>query len=134
MTYEEIIADNQLPKNMYDGLIFNYCLYEKELTSNLLHAIKTQLTRNGKVMIQTVHPDFLLNDGANESRWIDDAWKGLDGNFSFPHRWYARTMTDWLLLFERMGWKLLDTVETKSETGDSLSVIFVLSQGLDSVK
>ena len=128
MTYEGIIEDNQLLQNYYNCLVFNYCLYGKESTEQLLKSVKKQLKPQGRIIIQTVHPNFLLNDGPYESRWIADAWKGLGGKFVSPHAWYARTMEDWLMLFTKSGYHLSHTIDTISDRGDALSVIFVLTK------
>ena len=126
MSYEEILTDNQLPESLYDCSVFNYSLYGNQSTSLLIKSLKTQLKSNGYIIIQTVHPNFLRTTGEYESRWIDDAWKGLDGHFIMPHKWYARTMEDWLSVFNTAGYKLAESIETQSDSGDLLSVIFVL--------
>ena len=126
MSYEDIIRKTMLEIGPFDIVVCNYSLYGMKLTENLFKTLKKKLLRkNGILVIQTVHPEFLIQDGnSTNSRWVEDAWSGLDGNFTTPHRWYARTKKDWLELFEHCGYGLIECRETTAEKNRPLSILF----------
>jgi len=96
-TFEDIIKGEKMPNPPFDAAIFNFCLYLKNGLTELLSNTLMQLTPKGSLVIQTLHPYFLLqNSLPYKSQWLSDSWKGLPGNFTDGHSWYARTMEDWV--------------------------------------
>lgn len=103
LTYEEIIDGKPMPNAPFDAAVFNFCLYLKEGLQQLLTHTLQQLSPNGTLVIQTLHPFFLVQNGLPyESQWLADSWKGLPGNFTDGHSWYARTMEDWVAELNRL--------------------------------
>ncbi|MGY6521140.1 MAG: class I SAM-dependent methyltransferase [Mongoliitalea sp.] len=139
LSFEQIIAWSQkkgtfplldqLAKQPFSGLVFNFCLYGDVDTEALLKAVKPLLKQDGKVYIQTLHPLALISMGLRyESQWIADAWKGLPGNFTNGHPWYARTLQDWILLFSQAGFQMEQLLEPQgTELTIPSSIIFILS-------
>ncbi|UJP63780.1 class I SAM-dependent methyltransferase [Mongoliitalea daihaiensis] len=139
LSFEEIIAWSkkkityplldQLANQPFDGLIFNFCLYGDVDSEALLRAVQPLVRQDGKVYIQTLHPLAMLAMGLRyESQWMADAWKGLPGNFTNGHPWYARTLQDWMLLFRNSGFQLQQLLEPQGkELNQPSSIIFVLS-------
>lgn len=96
-TFEDIIKGEKMPNPPFDAAIFNFCLYGKEDVVPLITKTLNQLTTEGTVLIQTLHPFFLIQNGlAYKGQWVSDSWNGLPGNFTDGHSWYARTMEDWV--------------------------------------
>lgn len=96
-TFEDIIKGEKIPNAPFDAAVFNFCLYVKNGLIELLSNTLKQLSPKGSLVIQTLHPYFLLqNNLPYKSQWISDSWKGLPGNFTDGHSWYARTMEDWV--------------------------------------
>lgn len=96
LTFEEIIKGNPLPNAPFDAAVFNFCLYLEEGLQKLLENTLKSISQNGAILIQTLHPFFLIQNGlAYKSQWLSDAWKGLPGNFEDGHSWYARTFENW---------------------------------------
>lgn len=127
LTYEEIISGASIPQSPYDGIVFNFSLYQKEEVQDLLNALKRILFRDGKIIIQTLHPDFLRSQKGNyQSQWIEDSWKGLPGNFTNPHQWYARTLEDWIEVFTHCNLSVEDITEVTNDQNELLSIIFTL--------
>ncbi|MDC6367564.1 MULTISPECIES: class I SAM-dependent methyltransferase [Flavobacteriaceae] len=96
-TYEDIMSGKAIENAPFDVAIFNFCLYAKDNLPLLLDNTLKQLTTKGALVIQTLHPYFLIQNGfPYKSQWLSDSWKGLPGNFTDGHAWYARTMDDWI--------------------------------------
>ena len=129
MSYEDIMLGKPIPEAPYDAAVFNFCLYQREGLSQLLKQVKKSLSENGYIAIQTLHPFFLLqNDLEYKSQWINDSWKGLPGNFTDGHSWYARTFESWMSIIKKAGLQLHQLQEVTNDNNKPLSVIFILSE------
>lgn len=129
MSYEDIILGKLIPEAPYDAAVFNFCLYQREGLSQLLKQVKKSLSENGYIAIQTLHPFFLMqNDLEYKSQWINDSWKGLPGNFTDGHSWYARTFESWMSVIKKAGLQLHQLQEVTNDNNKPLSVIFILSE------
>ena len=129
MSYEDIILENPIPEAPYDAAVFNFCLYQKEGLGQLLKQVKNALSENGYIAVQTLHPFFLLQNSMEyKSQWIGDSWKGLPGNFTDGHSWYARTFESWISVFKKAGLQLHQLQEVTNDGNKPLSVIFILSE------
>lgn len=127
ITYQDFIDGYQLKEAPFDLVVFNFSIYQKDDLDLLLGMLKKQLVNNGHIVIQTLHPNFLVNQNLNnESQWIDDAWKGLPGNFVNGHKWYARTLDDWKKVFNAADLSIESTKEVFDENSKTLSIIFIL--------
>lgn len=123
-TYQEI-AQVDLPKAYFDVAVCNFSLLGKESTEILVKFLPTLLTKNGKVIIQTLHPQMI---GQESSGWIEGSWKGMKREFSMPYDWYFRTLEDWLQLFKDAKLEVVDTIApTHPQTQQPASIIFCLS-------
>ena len=126
VTYEQLIEDSFSLGVQLDTIVFNYSLYGEDLVQDLLTALSNRQEKGARLIIQTVHPTFLIKDrGAYSSRWIENAWNGLDGNFSSPHQWYCRTMADWIQVLNSSGYHLIAIKEPTSKEGHAISLIIV---------
>ena len=126
-TYEQMIAEKHIPGAPYGSIISNYSIFLKDETSALLDLIYDQVEENGTLIIQTVHPS-VHHYGTSKGRWIENAWEGLDGHFTHPHPWYARTLEEWIGELEKSRFEIYKTVETISDNGDHISILFVLKK------
>lgn len=124
MGYEDIVKGQTVPEAPYDIIVFNFSLYQKEGIPELFEAIKRALRRNGSIVIQTLHPYFLLNNELQyKSQNISDSWKGLPGHFKDGHQWYARTVEDWFSVFAECSMQVIDLRETTDDAGMPVSLI-----------
>ncbi len=124
MSYEDIMAGRTVPEAPYDSIVFNFCLYQDKGLTELFRATKKALSSNGSIVVQTLHPYFLLDNGlAYKSQAITDSWKGLPGNFKDGHRWYARTVEDWFFVFAESHMKVIDLKEITDDKGQPISLI-----------
>lgn len=72
LTYQQIIEGQRLEKREFEAVVFNFSLYEDELTYNLLNAIQSWLNHRSLLFIQTIHPFHFASDRhAYKSRWLN---------------------------------------------------------------
>lgn len=131
MSYDEISQGKEIPESPFDAVVFNFCLYQKEGMDLLLNNVKRAIGIKGHIVIQTIHPFFLMDRKLGyASQWIANAWEGLPGNFTNGHEWYARTFEDWSSVFSESGLQLIKIKETRTNESVPLSVIFLLQHNL----
>jgi len=124
MGYEEIMDGKPVPEAPYDVAVFNFSLYQEKGLATLLEQISRALSKNGSIVLQTLHPSFLLKNGLKyKSQVINDSWKGLKGNFTDGHRWYARTFEDWFSIFSECNMKVMDLREVVNNEGRPVSLV-----------
>ncbi|SDR99531.1 class I SAM-dependent methyltransferase [Christiangramia echinicola] len=129
LTYENIIEGKKIPNAPFDSIVLNFCLYQDKQVEKLLKSVSMFLNENGQILIQSIHPYFLIqNDFKYKSSWIENSWKGLPGNFVHPHAWFARTYEDWIKTFSSSGLYLFKMKEPINEEGLPASVIFTLKR------
>lgn len=103
LDFESLEKGKLLPGAPYNLGIFNFSIYQKDGLDFLLINVLRSLTTNGVLLIQTLHPFYLVNNGFTyESQWLSDSWKGLPGHFIDGHRWYARTFEEWAQLLNSL--------------------------------
>ena len=129
LTYEAICKGAKLLNGPFEAAVLNFCLYQERETSTLLQSIHRQLFKRKLIFIQTIHPAaFIGSDMTYQSQWIEDSWKGLDGSFSSTHRWYFRTFSAWIQLFNESNLNVVEVREPMMPGSDKpASIIFVLS-------
>jgi len=124
LDFAHIIQGVQLPNAPFEMAVFNFSLYQKNDVRPLLANTLNSLTPSGVLLIQTLHPNFLLeNELEYRSQWISDSWKGLPGNFKDGHAWYARTLEDWVELISNIGHTTFVTKEIHASENKPLSLI-----------
>lgn len=125
LSYEAIIEGEKISEAPFDAIVFNFCIYQNEGLIHLLRALQHSLVAKGEIIIQTLHPYFLIqNQLPYKSQWIGDSWKGLSGNFTDGHEWYARTFEDWQADFQKAGLVLNCIIEVTNTDNLPISVIF----------
>ncbi|SFB79269.1 Methyltransferase domain-containing protein [Flagellimonas taeanensis] len=128
-TYENIIDGKPMPNAPFDAAVFNFCLYLKEGLHQLLTNTLQQLSSKGTLVIQTLHPFFLLQNGLSyKSQWLSDSWKGLPGNFTDGHSWYARTFEDWTSVLNQLGGSKICITEIVNDEEKPISLILKLKK------
>lgn len=128
LSYEEITAGVPLPGQPFDLIVINFGLFTDQSTEALLAELRKRLVDGGLIVIQTLHPCYFLGgEGPYQSEWKSDAWAGLEGDFQESHEWFFRTLSDWISMFVRLGFRLGGMKEPlHPETGKPASVIFIL--------
>ena len=128
-TFQQISEGVPLANGPYDAAILNFCIYEHESTFELLREVADQLEGKRLIFIQSLHPLSILKMGMPyQDQWLDDSWKGLDGNFTSTHSWYFRTFSGWINMFNDLSLKIVEVTEPVAPaSSEPLSVIFTLT-------
>jgi hypothetical protein len=96
--------------------------------ATLLKKTKNNIKPEGLIIIQTLHPSFIMKNGDGYlSQWFTDSWKGLPGDFCDGHSWYARTFEDWIKVFVENDLNLLKVKEILNYDKEPVSILFVIS-------
>ena len=132
-TFQQISHGELLAFGPYDAAVLNLCIYEQESTANLLSEVVSQLQGSRLLFIQSLHPLSISKfRKPYQDQWMDDTWKGLDGNFTSTHSWYYRTFSGWTKLFNDVSLKVLHAAEPLSSTrSEPPSIIFTLTKYQD---
>lgn len=126
LAYEDI-QDFQY-SDSFDVIVCNFSLLGKESVAQVLEHSVSFLSEKGKLIIQSLHPDSLIDEQGREEYWRMESWEGFEEKFSAPSLWYYRSMDAWKRLFQRHHWKLLEIREPMHpHRGKPASVIFMLS-------
>ncbi len=129
LEFEHIIKGERLPNAPFDGAIFNFALYQKDNLDILLQRVLNDIKKNGAVIIQTLHPFYLLENGFGyRSQWLQDIWKGLPGEFKDGHSWYALTMADWIALISKIPQTSFGIQEVVDDEQKPLSMLIIITK------
>ncbi len=124
-SYEDICFKSVHFPELFDAIVINFALIGRESTENLLPALPTLLKPEGKLLIQTLHPNSRKVTDDYYTGWKEGSWDGLTGNFTLPYQWYFRTFEDWLKLLDKSGFRKVKAMDVlHPTTGNQLSVIF----------
>lgn len=129
MTFEDIVSGTLIPDGPFDLAVFNFCLYQKKGLVDLLVQVTNNLVTTGTILIQTLHPNFLMEQGLPyQSQWIQDSWKGLKGNFTNGHPWFARTFEDWSSELQLIPDTKIALIEVVNTEGKPLSLLITITK------
>ena len=123
--YSDIEADPSAAGGAYDAIVCNFSLLHEDLAP-LLEALRTCLTEDGKLVIQTVHPWTTRGEDPYCDGWKTESFARLGEGFEEPMPWYYRTMESWVALLSRSGFLLHNLREpVHPETHEPLSLLLV---------
>ena len=109
-----------------DAAVANFSLIGHESVENLLAHIPGLLTRNGALIIQTLHPAVAVGDLPYADGWRQGSWTGFSEDFTDPAPWYFRTTESWIRLLRKCGFNLVELREPLHPISSKpASVIFV---------
>ncbi|MEM8999783.1 MAG: methyltransferase domain-containing protein [Bacteroidota bacterium] len=129
LRFDQIVAGQRLPNAPFNGAVFNFSIYQKDHLDLLFQEILNALDGRGIVLIQTLHPFYLMENGFGyRSQWLQDSWKGLPGNFEDGHSWYARTMEDWIALISKIPQTSFEVQEIINAEEKPLSLLIIIKK------
>lgn len=126
-SYAELTEGIPLKNEPFDLISINFALFENQKTAQLIKKLPHYLAKDGVIVIQTLHPFSRITDQPYQSEWRKDSWKGLKRKFTQPHKWYFRTLGDWVKLFQKAGLVLEELQEPiHPKTRQPASIVFIL--------
>ena len=114
-SYDDLIADPHRIGEGFDVIAFNYALFD-EAAGALLAAMRSLLTADGVIVIQTLHP-WSACDGPYRDGWRTEDFSAFDSQGWQPMPWYFRTMASWHGVIADAGLSLIDLTEPTAEPG-----------------
>lgn len=128
LAFDAIAKGTSIPEAPHQLAVLNFCLYGEDI-GNLLCQILKNLDKNGKCLIQTLHPYFLVQMGKSySSQRLEDSWAGLPGDFKNGHSWYARTFGGWSQLLNTLKDTTFSFVEVVDDQQKPISLIISIDK------
>lgn len=103
-SYEDV--DRWKIDSRVDVVVCNFSLLGKESVDGLFAAVPKLLNPQGKLIVQTLHPQAVSGECNYEDGWRAGSWDGFSDDFSDPAPWYFRTRESWDQLFEANGFSI----------------------------
>ncbi len=120
LRYDELVTD-PLRLGRFDGVVFNFALFETD-PSPVLRAARQAVSPDGRLIIQTVHPDRL----AGNEGWREERFAGFGATFPAIMPWYFRSMAGWERMLLEAGWRLIHQMAPADQSGGlPLSLILI---------
>jgi 2-polyprenyl-3-methyl-5-hydroxy-6-metoxy-1,4-benzoquinol methylase len=124
LEYKDFTSEKLATLGQFDVIVFNYALFGKEVVEKVLAVLKANLNPEGKIIIQTIHPEHSLVAELTEPTWLKENWAGLDRDFQKGYDWYFRPLKDWQRLFEILSYRWIQSRDVRHpDTGDYISII-----------
>lgn len=101
------LAGDALAGEEFDLAVANFSLLGESSVNELFGALPRLLAVGGRLVVQTLHPAFVLDDTRYEDGWRPGSWAHIEGDFGTPAPWYLRTVGSWLALLAASGFELL---------------------------
>ncbi len=120
LSYDELVVD-PLRLGRFDGVVFNFALFEAD-PSRILRAVRQAVSPEGRLIIQTVHPDRV----AGNAGWREERFAGFGAAFPAVMPWYFHSMAGWERLLLDAGWRLIHQMAPADPAGGlALSLILI---------
>lgn len=125
--YSDIIRQGLSISAKFDVIVFNFSLFGKTSSADLIAELKKSLAERGTFVIQTLHPASPSIIDAGVSGWRQESWDGMQRPYSDPYQWYYRNLDDWHSLFQERGLRVDQTRDVyHPQTRAPVSIIFTV--------
>jgi 2-polyprenyl-3-methyl-5-hydroxy-6-metoxy-1,4-benzoquinol methylase len=102
LCYDQIVADPAALNGPFTTIVCNFALLGADITL-LLAALRTALTDNGRIIIQTVHPFTACGDEPYRDGWRTETFAAFGDEFRAPMPWFFRTVGSWIAALAAAG-------------------------------
>lgn len=110
---------------IFDCIVCNFSLIGESSTETVIRTSLKLLEKNGRLIIQTLHPKTVSSEFPYEDGWRPGSWSGFSEEFTEPAPWYFRTVESWCKLITKSGFQLIDIHEPiHPKTKIAASIIF----------
>lgn len=124
VSYEELAGDPSLLGDAFDTVVANFSILD-DRAEELAGALLPVLARDGRLIVQTVHPLF-AGDGAYADGWRTETFDTMPGTWAESMPWYFRTLASWSRLFANAGYSLTEIREPMHPDGTRpASILFI---------
>jgi SAM-dependent methyltransferase len=124
MRYDEIARGPERLGGSFDAIVCNFSLLGEDLLP-LLVALRGKLEREGRLLIQTLHPLNVGGDVPYCDGWHIETFDAFGKAFPEPMPWYFRTVGSWWRLFRAAGYRVVNLEEPQPEgTSRPLSLLW----------
>lgn len=100
----------------FDVIAFNYALFDED-APKLLAAVKPYLSADGVVIIQTLHPWAVAQDGNYQDAWRKEDFSAFENQDWAAMPWFFRTLSSWHDVVRTAGLTVLELSEPAAERG-----------------
>ncbi|KGI77440.1 class I SAM-dependent methyltransferase [Oleiagrimonas soli] len=122
---QEALAEEGLDAR-FDGVVCNFALFGKTVVERLFARMPDLLQPRGALIVQTLHPSAVDDEGARRDGWRDGSWQGCGDGFGEAPPWYFRTLDGWRQLIEASGMRLIEYREPSDPAdGRPLSLLLI---------
>lgn len=129
VTYGELVATSAA-SGPFDLIVCNFALLDEDLVP-LLAALRRRLARDGRLMIQTVHPFVAAGEAGYREGWRVETFAGFGKGFSAPMPWFFRTLSGWSRAIAASGLVLRRLDEPRATDGAVLSLVLACGAASD---
>lgn len=124
LSYEELTPESL--GEQFDALVCNFSLFGKNSVETLFDQASKMVTKRGAMIVQTLHPDSLIDQDFLVEGWRESSWVGFNKHFIDPPPWYYRTIESWRALFSGAGFSQVETiVPVNPKSKIPASIIFI---------
>ena len=109
VSYEELAANPSSLGAQFDTIVANFSILD-DRAEELLRALLPMLARDGRLIVQSVHPIFAA-DGNYADGWRTETFDSMPGTWSESMPWYFRTLGSWVRVFANAGYSLTEIGE-----------------------
>lgn len=102
VSYRDLAAGDYIPDGQFDVVVFNYALLD-EAVSELLAAARELLSNDGAIIIQTLHPWTLAEEGQYIDGWRSEDFSAFENQEWSSMPWYFRRLSSWLEMIRGAG-------------------------------
>ena len=109
----------------FDAFVCNFALLDERIEP-LLAALRSALSANGRLLIQTVHPWTACGDALYADGWRNETFAAFGAAFKAEMPWYFRTLESWCAVLARAGFAI-DAIRepVHPQTGKVLSLLLI---------
>lgn len=131
VSYEELESDpRRLGAAAFDAVVCNFALLHEDIEP-LLRTFAGILTREGALLIQTVHPWSARGESGYVDGWRTEEFSSFGEEFVEPMPWYFRTLGSWSDVIRRAGFTIARIEEpAHPETGEPLSLLIIATKAI----
>jgi 2-polyprenyl-3-methyl-5-hydroxy-6-metoxy-1,4-benzoquinol methylase len=88
----------------FDAIVCNFSLLEEELDT-VMQQLRSWLNPEGRVLIQTVHPWTMMEEGYQDG-WRIEQFSRFGSTFPQAMPWYFRRLDAWMALLVESGFRV----------------------------